>query len=54
MGHANVVANEISSAAINMAMDVAIVLLPLPQIWALQLPSRKKINLSLMFSFGVA
>ncbi|PCG98318.1 hypothetical protein PENOC_063800 [Penicillium occitanis (nom. inval.)] len=50
----NVVANEISSAAINMALDLAIAMLPLPGIWALQLPARKKIEMGIMFSFGLA
>jgi hypothetical protein len=51
---ANVVANEISSAAINMALDLAIAMIPLPGIWALQLPARKKIEMGIMFSFGLA
>jgi hypothetical protein len=45
---------EFASVAINMALDLSIVLLPLPIVWSLQMPTRKKICVSLMFSLGLA
>ncbi|KAF2458351.1 hypothetical protein BDY21DRAFT_342242 [Lineolata rhizophorae] len=44
---------EYASVSINMALDLAVVLLPLPVIWKLQIPTRKKIFVSFMFSLGL-
>lgn len=37
----------------NIATDVAILLLPLPVIWKLQLPIRKKVAVTVIFSLGI-
>ena len=44
---------EYSSVAVNMAIDLAIVALPLPTIWALQMRMRKKLGISFLFSIGL-
>ncbi len=44
---------EFASVAINMALDLAVVVLPLPVVWSLRMPTRKKIAVSLMFSLGL-
>lgn len=38
---------------INATIDFAIILLPLPIIWKLELPKARKVTLTLMFSLGV-
>ena len=44
---------EYASVSISMALDLIIVILPLPTIWALQMPLRRKIGVSFMFSLGL-
>jgi hypothetical protein len=44
---------EFASVSINMALDLAVVLLPLPVVWGLRMPMRKKITVTLMFSLGL-
>ena len=44
---------EFASVAINMALDLAVVVLPLPVVWSLRMPTRKKVAVSLMFSLGL-
>jgi hypothetical protein len=44
---------EFASVSINMALDLAVVILPLPVVWGLQIPTRKKIFVSVMFSLGL-
>ncbi|ORY10763.1 hypothetical protein BCR34DRAFT_470403, partial [Clohesyomyces aquaticus] len=39
--------------AANMVLDLAVVLIPLPSIWQLQLPPQKKLFVTLMFSIGL-
>ena len=44
-----------SAAAIsgcNMATDLIIILLPMPMIWGLQMPTRRKIELTIIFALG--
>lgn len=43
---------EISSSAVNMILDLAIVVLPMPEIWLLQLPFKKKIAINVILSLG--
>lgn len=43
---------SIITAVINSVADVAILMLPQPMIWQLQLPNIKKLGLSLAFLFG--
>ncbi|KAL6720639.1 ATP-dependent RNA helicase [Lecanora helva] len=45
---------EIFSAAFNMVVDVWVVCLPLPIVWALQMPLQKKVAISTMFALGLA
>lgn len=43
----------VSSASINMGLDVIIFLLPIPMLWRLQMDSRRKIYLCLIFGVGI-
>lgn len=36
----------------NMAIDIVIILLPMPMIWGLQMATRRKIELTIMFALG--
>ena len=45
---------EYASVAANMALDLAVVIVPLPAVWKLQMPVDKKVKVSLMFSLGLA
>ena len=42
----------LSSACINLAIDILIVALPMPVLWNLQLVTKKKIILSAIFGMG--
>lgn len=44
---------EFASVAVNMFLDVVLVILPLPVVWGLRMPTRKKITVSIMLSFGL-
>ncbi|KAF2199992.1 hypothetical protein GQ43DRAFT_359150, partial [Delitschia confertaspora ATCC 74209] len=44
---------EYASVSVNMFLDLSIVILPLPQIWKLQMAPSKKLFASFMFSFGL-
>lgn len=44
--------HELASVAVNLALDLAVVLTPTPVIWTLQMPTRKKVGVSAMFSLG--
>ena len=53
-GHCKDVAiEEILSVSVNMVIDTAIVILPMPVLWGLQLATRKKIAISGIFSLGL-
>ena len=45
---------ELASVAINLVLDMLVVLLPTPMVWKLQISTRKKIFISANFSFGLA
>ena len=49
----NILKAEISSAVINMILDIVVTFLPLPVIWQLQLPQHKKWALTGAFSVGI-
>jgi hypothetical protein len=49
----NTVAIEVFSGAFNMAIDIWVVLLPLPTIWKLQLSAQRKWTLTAAFSLGL-
>lgn len=44
---------ELACVVVNMGTDLAILLLPQPIIWKLQMPTSRKIAISLMFVVGV-
>lgn len=44
---------ELGAAGINMILDIVIVLLPLPLVWKLKMPIRKKIGISVTFALGL-
>ncbi|KAK8062547.1 hypothetical protein PG997_014644 [Apiospora hydei] len=46
--------SELSSISMNLALDTAIVVLPMPWLWNLQMPTSKKIVVMIMFGFGFA
>ena len=43
----------LAEAIINMIVDVAIILLPMPLIWQLQMAQRKKVALTIIFGLGL-
>jgi hypothetical protein len=45
---------EYASVAANMALDLMVVIIPMPAVWKLKLPTSKKTFVMLMFSFGLA
>lgn len=45
--------SDYSTLGINMVLDLAILILPLPTLWSLQLPRRKKVTVTVMLSFGL-
>ena len=46
-------AELMSSGIINLFIDVAIVALPIPVVWRLQMARRNKITITIMFSLGI-
>lgn len=48
----NIVANSIAGAAVNVCTDLMILLLPMPIIWRLKIPTRSKLSLSFIFGLG--
>ncbi|RYP65455.1 hypothetical protein DL769_006310 [Monosporascus sp. CRB-8-3] len=46
--------SDYATVGINLLLDLAILILPMPTLWALQLPVRKKVIVTVMFSFGFA
>lgn len=50
---AHTTAVEIFSAAFNMVLDVWVVWLPLPILWQLQMPKKKKLGISATFALGL-
>ena len=52
-GHCgDIVAYYLSTAILNLLIDVAIVALPLPILWGLQMNLTRKISLTIIFSLG--
>lgn len=48
------VSEEIALATVNMALDISLVLLPMPVLWRLQMPLWKKVTVTCILSFGFA
>ena len=48
----NINAQGWASAGINIVLDLAMVILPLPELWQLSLSNNKKLQVMLMFSLG--
>ena len=48
----NTTANCIAGAAVNVLTDLVILLLPMPIIWRLKIPTRSKLSLSFIFGLG--
>lgn len=46
--------SDFATVGINILLDIAILVLPLPTLWSLQLPVRKKVVITIMLSFGLA
>ncbi|KAL8996991.1 MAG: hypothetical protein Q9169_003642 [Polycauliona sp. 2 TL-2023] len=44
---------EFASVSINMVLDLMIVVLPMPTLWSLQMPRRRKALLSIVFGLGL-
>ena len=52
-GHCgNEIAAYIAAHSMNFALDVSLAILPMPVLWGLQMPTKKKIEISIMFSLG--
>lgn len=45
--------HEITSVAVNLVLDLSVVILPLPSVWKLQMPVAKKIGVTIMLTFGL-
>ncbi|KAI1383022.1 uncharacterized protein F4822DRAFT_421849 [Hypoxylon trugodes] len=45
---------ELASVAVNLFLDTAIVVAPLPVVWQLKMPTTKKIGVSAIFGLGIA
>lgn len=45
--------HELVSVAINVVLDIFVVILPLPVVWKLKMPARKKAAVTGMFSIGL-
>ena len=48
----NLTAAYLSVALINLALDAIIIALPMPVLWTLQMPTKKKIAISAIFGLG--
>lgn len=48
----NPVNSAIALSSCNMATDLIIILLPMPMIWGLQMATRRKIELTVVFALG--
>lgn len=44
---------QYASVITNMVLDLAVVILPLPEIWKLRLPTSKKVFITFMFGLGI-
>ncbi|KAI1505904.1 hypothetical protein F5X99DRAFT_174860 [Biscogniauxia marginata] len=44
---------ELASISLNLCLDIAIILAPVPVIWKLQMPLRKKMGINAMFGLGL-
>lgn len=49
----DVCTEELAAAAISMFLDVLIVAVPLPIVWKLQMPLRKRVGVSVTFGLGL-
>lgn len=49
----NPIYEEFASIGLNMVMDLAIVIMPMPALWGLNMPLRNKFFVSIMFSIGL-
>lgn len=45
---------DLFTAIFNLLLDLSVVTLPMPILWGLQMRTRKKVMLSLLFSMGIA
>ena len=43
----------VASSIINLLLDVVVIVLPMPVLWALRIPTSKKIAISAMFGIGI-
>ncbi|CAJ2505020.1 Uu.00g124140.m01.CDS01 [Anthostomella pinea] len=49
----DVTGEQFGTIGVNLALDIAIVTLPMPTLWSLNMPQRKKLIVTLMFSIGI-
>ena len=49
----SVTVEELTSVSLNMVLDTAMVILPMPPLWGLRMATRNKIALSILFSLGL-
>lgn len=52
-GCRNLAYQEYASVSANLAIDIAIFILPLPVLWTLQMTTRYKFYVTIMLSFGL-
>ena len=44
---------EIVSGAINLVLDLVLIMMPLPIVWRLQMPAKKKVTITSIFGLGI-
>ncbi|KAI1490704.1 hypothetical protein F5X96DRAFT_634721 [Biscogniauxia mediterranea] len=45
--------SDLATVGINLALELAVIILPMPALWGLQMPLRNKVSVTIMFSFGL-
>lgn len=45
--------HSLAALTLNVLLDVTIVVMPIPVVWSIQMPTKKKIGVTAMFSIGL-
>jgi hypothetical protein len=49
----DITSEQVTSGSLNIVIDTAIIILPMPWLWKLQMPLRNKVFLSILFTLGL-
>lgn len=44
--------SDLATVGANLVLELAVIILPMPSLWGLQMPLRNKVSVTIMFSFG--